>query len=92
MKLEDAPANKPYHTLPSVVSVVDSRVNVGALLSQISSEGVNQLLTQLNWYMPLTNEKYRLLCRVQTTSLKADSSLADKKKILTLWKLHPDDL
>lgn len=79
---------------PRIVTVVDNRSGVGALLCRILRDSqaneVSRQEFQLNWFLSLTNEKIRLLCRANVIDPKKDEQ--SSQKVLKFWQMHTDDL
>ena len=77
-----------YLVEPRIVTVVDSRAGTGALLHKIATE--QEMQVELNWFMPLSNEKTRMLC--QAKAIQPNDSEEGDLKVLAVWKEHPDDM
>ena len=75
----------PYLLAPTLETVVDSRTDVGKLLGALSAAS----RVQLNWLFQLSNEKYRVTCKVRI-ALPGQSEASDSR-ILELWRMHSDD-
>ena len=55
---QDLPDDTPYLLKPKILAITDARTNVGKILLACDT------LVELNWLLPLTKEKIRLLCEV----------------------------
>ena len=83
--MKESQQSQEYLKQPLIVTVVDSRADTGALLHRIAkSPEENQQLIQLNWFMSLTNEKIRLLCKVN--AINPGNSEQGNQKLLPIWQ------